>query len=125
MGKGKGAPEEWVAVIRPGKILFEMEGVGQDIAQQAMRLAAHKIPMKTKFVSRESSGVIEMKKDKMKGLDPLEMQAKLREIDEQSFRVKFQLSMGQTEGLKRLRENRKDRARLLTWLRQNELKEAK
>ena len=66
-----------------------------------------------------------MKKDKMKGLDPAEMQAKLREIDEQSFRVKFQLSMGQTEGLKRLRENRKDRARLLTWLRQNELKEAK
>ena len=55
MGKGKGAPEEWVAVIRPGKILFEMEGVGPDIAQQAMRLAAHKIPMKTKFVSRESA----------------------------------------------------------------------
>ena len=53
MGKGKGAPEEWVAVIRPGKILFEMEGVGLDIARQAMRLAAHKIPMKTKFVSRE------------------------------------------------------------------------
>ena len=53
MGKGKGAPEEWVAVIRPGKILFEMEGVGVEIAQQAMRLAAHKIPMKTKFVSRE------------------------------------------------------------------------
>ncbi len=53
MGKGKGAPEEWVAVIRPGKILFEMEGVGVDIARQAMRLAAHKIGMKTKFVSRE------------------------------------------------------------------------
>jgi large subunit ribosomal protein L16 len=55
MGKGKGAPEEWVAVIRPGKILFEMEGVAQDIAEQAMRLAAHKIPMKTKFVARESA----------------------------------------------------------------------
>jgi large subunit ribosomal protein L16 len=53
MGKGKGAPEEWVAVIRPGKILFEMEGVGLDIARQAMRLAAHKIGMKTKFVARE------------------------------------------------------------------------
>jgi large subunit ribosomal protein L29 len=66
-----------------------------------------------------------MKKHKLRGLDPLEMQAKLREIDEQSFRVKFQLSMGQTEGLKRLRENRRDRARLLTWLRQNELKEKK
>ena len=55
MGKGKGAPEEWVAVIRPGKILFEMEGVGPEIAQQAMRLAAHKIPMKTKFVARETT----------------------------------------------------------------------
>jgi large subunit ribosomal protein L16 len=54
LGQGKGAPEEWVAVIRPGKVLFEMEGVGLDIAQQAMRLAAHKIPMKTKFVARES-----------------------------------------------------------------------
>jgi large subunit ribosomal protein L29 len=66
-----------------------------------------------------------MKKDKMKGLDPLEMQAKLQEIDEQSFRIRFQISMGQTEGLKKMRENRKDRARLLTWLRQNELKGAK
>ena len=54
MGKGKGAPEEWVAVIRPGKILCEMEGVGLDIAQQAMRLAAHKLPMKTKFIARET-----------------------------------------------------------------------
>jgi large subunit ribosomal protein L29 len=66
-----------------------------------------------------------MKKDKLRGLDPLEMQNKLREIDEQSFRVKFQLSMGQTEGLKRLRENRKDRARLLTYLREGELRGAK
>jgi len=55
MGKGKGAPEEWVAVIRPGKILFEMEGVPQETAKEAMRLAAHKIPMKTKFVGRESA----------------------------------------------------------------------
>jgi large subunit ribosomal protein L29 len=66
-----------------------------------------------------------MKKDKLRGLDPLEMQSKLRDIDEQSFRVKFQLSMGQTEGLKRLRENRKDRARLLTYLRESELRGAK
>src|SRR6195952_5443659 len=55
MGKGKGAPEEWVAVIRPGKILFEMEGVAPDIAEEAMRLASHKIPMKTKFIKREVS----------------------------------------------------------------------
>ena len=53
MGKGKGAPEQWVAVIRPGKILFEMEGVTREIAEAAMRLAAHKLPMRTKFVTRE------------------------------------------------------------------------
>jgi large subunit ribosomal protein L29 len=66
-----------------------------------------------------------MKKDKLRGLDPAEMQTKLQEIDEQSFRVKFQMSMGQTDGLKRLRENRKDRARLLTYLRERELRGAK
>ena len=53
MGKGKGAPEQWVAVVRPGKILFEMEGVGLDVAKAAMRLAAAKIGLKTKLVSRE------------------------------------------------------------------------
>jgi large subunit ribosomal protein L16 len=55
MGKGKGAPEEWVAVIRPGKVLFEMEGVPVEVAQAAMRLAAHKIPLKTKFLARETA----------------------------------------------------------------------
>jgi len=53
MGKGKGAPEQWVAVIRPGKVLFEMEGVSRETAEAAMRLAAHKLPMRTKFVTRE------------------------------------------------------------------------
>ena len=55
MGKGKGAPEQWVAVIRPGKVLFEMEGVPQATAEQAMRLAAHKLPIKTKLVSRATA----------------------------------------------------------------------
>jgi large subunit ribosomal protein L29 len=65
-----------------------------------------------------------MKSQKLKALDPAEMQNKLTEMEEQSFRVKFQMSMGQSDGLKRLRENRKDRARLLTWLREGELKKA-
>ena len=55
MGKGKGAPEQWVAVVRPGKILFEMEGVERSIAEAAMQLAAHKLPIKTKFISREEA----------------------------------------------------------------------
>src|SRR5512147_1426305 len=53
MGKGKGAPEEWVCVIRPGKILFEMEGVSLELATEAMRLAAMKLPIRTKLISRE------------------------------------------------------------------------
>jgi len=52
MGKGKGPPEDWVAVIRPGRILYEMEGVEEGIAREAFRLAAHKLPMATKIVSR-------------------------------------------------------------------------
>ena len=52
MGKGKGAPEEWVVVIRPGKIMFEMEGVSLEMATEAMRLAAQKLPIRTKLVTR-------------------------------------------------------------------------
>jgi len=53
MGKGKGAPEGWVAVVKPGRVLFEMEGVDEKTALEAMRLAAQKLPIKTKFVSRK------------------------------------------------------------------------
>jgi large subunit ribosomal protein L16 len=53
MGKGKGAPEEWVAVVKPGVVLYEMDGVTQDVAKEAFRLAAHKLPIATKFLARE------------------------------------------------------------------------
>jgi large subunit ribosomal protein L16 len=53
MGSGKGAPDHWVAVIRPGRILFEAAGVNEALAKEALRLAAYKLPIKTKFVSRE------------------------------------------------------------------------
>lgn len=53
MGKGKGGPEEWVAVVKRGRILYEMEGVEPQVAQEALRLAAHKLPIRTRFVSRE------------------------------------------------------------------------
>ena len=54
MGKGKGDPEFWVDVIRPGRIIFELEGIPDSVAKEAMRLAAHKLPIKTRFISRES-----------------------------------------------------------------------
>jgi len=55
MGKGKGAPEFWVAVVKPGRIMFELEGLAPAEAQEAMRLASHKLPIKTKFVIREEN----------------------------------------------------------------------
>jgi large subunit ribosomal protein L16 len=55
MGKGKGAPEGWVAVVKPGRVLFEMSGVPEELAREAMRLAQHKLPIATKFVTRHET----------------------------------------------------------------------
>ena len=54
MGSGKGSPEYWVAVVKPGRVLFEMNGVAEDIAREALRLASHKLPIKTKFIKKEN-----------------------------------------------------------------------
>ena len=54
MGGGKGAPDHWVAVVKPGRILFEMAGIGQEVAKEAMRLASHKLPIATRFVIRDA-----------------------------------------------------------------------
>jgi large subunit ribosomal protein L16 len=55
MGSGKGNPEYWVAVVKPGRVMFELSGVGEDIAKEAMRLAGHKLPVRTRFVRREET----------------------------------------------------------------------
>ena len=59
MGSGKGAPEYWAAVVKPGRVMFEIAGIPEDVAKEAMRLAAHKLPIKCKFVKREEKGVDE------------------------------------------------------------------
>ncbi len=59
MGKGKGNPESWVAVVKEGKIMFEISGITEDVAKEALRLAMHKLPIKCKFIKRESCGVNE------------------------------------------------------------------
>jgi large subunit ribosomal protein L16 len=56
MGSGKGAPEHWVSVVKPGRVLFEINGVEEELAREAMRLAAHKLPIKCKFIKREEAG---------------------------------------------------------------------
>lgn len=56
MGSGKGSPEYWVAVVKPGRVLFEVSGVNEDVAKEAMRLAAHKLPLRTRFLTRHEIG---------------------------------------------------------------------
>mgnify|MGYP005777784919 FL=1 len=56
MGKGKGSPEYWVAVVKPGRVMFEIAGVSEELAREAMRLAAHKLPIKCKFIKKEEMG---------------------------------------------------------------------
>lgn len=56
MGSGKGSPEHWVAVVKPGRVMFELAGVAEPVAREAIRLASHKLPIKTKFVKREELG---------------------------------------------------------------------
>ena len=58
MGSGKGSPEYWVAVVKPGRVLFEIAGVSEEVAREAMRLAGHKLPCKTKFIAKEEEGDI-------------------------------------------------------------------
>ncbi len=58
MGKGKGNPEAWVAPVKPGRVMFELEGVTEAVARRAMELAAAKLPVKTRFVSREGGGLV-------------------------------------------------------------------
>ena len=59
MGSGKGSPEYWVAVVKPGRVLFEMDGVTPDVAKEAMRLASHKLPIKCKFIAKETETAVE------------------------------------------------------------------
>ena len=63
MGSGKGSVEYWVAVVKPGRVMFEMSGVSEEVAKEAMRLAGHKLPVKTKFVKREVAVVEEIKEE--------------------------------------------------------------
>ena len=55
MGSGKGSPEYWVAVVKPGRVMFEMDGISEEVAREAMRLASHKLPVKCKFVKKEEA----------------------------------------------------------------------
>ena len=150
MGKGKGAPEFWVAVVKPGRILFEMEGVPEAEAREAMRLAGHKLALPTQFVTRKIGAiragrggrgtpwharttremVMKLEKDKkwkwpaekMREWTDDEVKARTTEFTGQLGRLRFRMASGQAESLETLRALRKGIARVKTVARERQLK---
>ena len=110
MGSGKGAPEYWVAVVKPGRVLFEIAGVPEETAREAMRLAMHKLPIKCKFVKAE-------KATEIKNMPVDELNAKLDSLKEELFALRFQLAANQLENTARIKAVKKDIARVKTALR--------
>ena len=128
MGSGKGSLEYWVAVVKPGRVLFEIAGVTEEAAREAMRLASHKLPVKTKFVSRkdfEEMGGEVMKANELKELrqsNPQDLQVKMSDLKAELFNFRFQLATGQLENPMRIKEVKKSIAQIKTILREEEIK---
>ena len=113
MGSGKGSPEGWVAVVKPGRVMFELAGVPEPLAREAMRLAGHKLPVKTKFVMREDleDG---MKATELRDLDDDDLVEHIATERRELFGLRFQHATGELENTAGLRDAKRDLARALT-----------
>ena len=116
MGSGKGNPEGWVAVIKPGRVMFELAGVPEDLAREAIRLAGHKLPIKTKFV--QPRGGLGVKGTEVHALDDHDLVERLKVAREEAFNLRFRHATGELENSAALGDARRDVARLLTVARQ-------
>lgn len=119
MGKGKGALEYWVAVVKPGRVLFEISGVPEDVAKEALRLATHKLPCKCKVVSRadleggESNETSAYVKE-LQAQSVEQLQAQLVDAKKELFNLRFQNATNQLDNTARIKEVRKNIARIQT-----------
>ena len=117
MGHGKGNPEEWVAVVRPGRVMYELEGVDETLARQAFHLAEHKLPVQTRFVSRER-GCYEGRaaRTTSRGNDPDELRRTVRKLEEDLFKHRLKQNTNQLENTMLIRNTRREIARVNTVL---------
>ena len=106
MGKGKGALEYWVAVVKPGRVLFEISGVPEDVAKEALRLATHKLPCKCKVTSAYL--------EELKSLTVADLQSQLVDAKKELFNLRFQNATNQLDNTARIKEVRKNIARIQT-----------
>ncbi len=122
MGSGKGNPEGWVAVVKPGRVMFELAGVPESLAREAMRRAQHKLPIKTKFIT-QGRGVrpCRSKAAELRELPRRRALARMEAAKEELFNLRFQLATGQLDNPTRIREVRHEVARIATVLREREI----
>ena len=125
MGKGKGALEYWVAVVKPGRVLFEISGVPEDVAREALRLATHKLPCKCKVVSRaDLEGGVSNETSKyleeLKTQSVADLNAQLVDAKKELFNLRFQNATNQLDNTSRIKEVRKNIARIQTIITEKE-----
>ena len=123
MGKGKGDPAGWVAPVTPGRILFEVEGVSFDIAKEALRLAAQKLPVKTKFIVRRDfdKNAKTMKIKEVRELDNNALVEKIESTEAQLHQLKLNHAVSPLANPSQIKATRRDIARMKTELHQREL----
>ena len=114
MGSGKGAPDHWVAVVRPGRILFEMAGIDREAAVEAMRLAAHKLPVATRSSSARLRRRSPMEIGEVRKLTDRELDDRLKEAKQDLWQARFALSTRQLKDYSQIPATRRTIARILT-----------
>ena len=118
MGSGKGNPEGWVAVVKPGRVMFELSGRPETLAREAMSRAAHKLPIKTQVHHpRGTGGWSDGGHAELRELRDEELLERLEATKEELFNLRFQLATGQLDNPMRIKDVRHDVARILTVLR--------
>ena len=121
MGSGKGAPDHWVAVVKPGRILFEMAGVDHESAVEAMRLASHKLPVATRVVVRDNVTEAAMDIDKVRALSDTELEWRCEDAKQDLWQARFALSTRQLKDYSTIPQTRRTIARILTVQRERKL----
>ena len=113
MGSGKGSPEYWVAVVKPGRVLFEVAGVPEEVAREALRLASHKLPCKTTVVNK-------MKAAEIRNMSATELEGKLMELKKDLFMLRMQHATNHLDNPVKISAVRRDIARVKTVLREKQ-----
>ena len=118
---GSGRQPRWVAVVKPGRVMFELRRVPESLAREAMKRAQHKLPIKTKFISRTGSSRMPGKAAELRELPDDELLVRVDAAKEELFNLRFQLATGQLDNPTAHREVRREVARIATVLRQREI----